>query len=85
METAMKKLEKALVTHFKGADVQLRRTRDHRVRGSLLWPGFEGMPQIDRQVELRRVIDDALPESQRQQLSMILTLTPDEAASIAEG
>ena len=85
MEMTMRKLEKALVARFKGAEVQLRRTKDQRVRGSLLWAGFEGLPQIDRQLELRRIIDDTLPESQRQEISMILTLTPDEAASIAEG
>ncbi len=62
------KLKRALSSGFRGADVKLAEfTRGKRVSGTLVWEGFEGKAQIERQVELRRVIDGALqPDEQLQ-------------------
>lgn len=81
--TAKNKLESALATHFAGADIRLTGfTRGKRIGGTLIWDGFVGVQQIDRQVDLRRIVDDALPREEQLQVSFILTVTPEEFASI---
>ena len=83
MATLNQKLKRALASKFRGADVKLTQVnRGKRIGGTLIWQGFEGEAQIDRQVELRRVIDEALPPDEQLQVSFILTVTPDEFASI---
>jgi hypothetical protein len=85
MAGLMGRLEQVLSSRFRGAKAELKRYRPgNRVGGSLTWKGFEGMPQIERQTELRRAIDSALPANERLQVSFILTLTPDEEAVMAE-
>lgn len=86
MATLKRKLEQALASHFKGAQLKLTGfTRGKRVGGSVIWEGFAGEMQIDRQVKLRRVVNDALPPDEQHQVSFILTVTPDEFASITKG
>jgi hypothetical protein len=85
MAALEKKLTQALAQRFTGADIKLRQSRPgRRVGGTLVWDGFEGEPQIDRQTQLRRAIDAALPAEEQVQVSFILTLTPDEFDSINE-
>lgn len=85
MAKVNEKLKSALVSEFRGAKVQLGQFRSgKRVGGTLVWEGFEGKPQIDRQVELRRVVDKFLGPDEQVQVSFILTVTPEEMASIAE-
>lgn len=79
------RLRRGLSRRFKGAEVELRRVPGGRIGGSVIWRGFEGLAQIDRQVELGEAIDDVLSKDQRSRISLILPLTPDEAASIAKG
>ena len=84
MATLMQRLEQALASRFEGAQIELKRYRQkNRVGGSVIWDGFEGQAQIDRQTELRRAIDAGLPPEEQLQVSFILTLTPDEAAAVA--
>lgn len=86
MATLNQKLKRALTSGFRGAEVMLTPfNHGKRLGGTLIWTGFEGKPQIDRQVELRRLIDKALPLDERLQVSFILTVTPEELASITEG
>lgn len=83
MATMKHKLEQALASHFKGAELKLKGfSRGKRVVGTLVWKGFAGEPQIDRQVKLREVVDDALLPDERSKVSFILTVTPTEFASI---
>jgi hypothetical protein len=83
MATLNDKLKRALASRFHGAEVKLTRTGGGtRVGGTLVWNGFQDMAQIDRQVELRRAIDDALSEGEQLQVSFILTVTPAELESI---
>ncbi len=50
MAALEKKLTQALALRFSGADIKLRQSRPgRRVGGTLIWDGFEGEPQIDRQ------------------------------------
>jgi hypothetical protein len=85
MATQINGIKAALAGSFKGADIELRRATNGRIRGSVVWQGFEGLAQIDRQVALGEALDEQLSPDQKAQVSMILTLTPDEAASIAQG
>ena len=83
METLKATLEEALASKFRGAQINLSSFRRGKpVGGTLVWKGFEGKAQIDRQVELRRVIRAALPENEQSKISFILTVTPDELESI---
>jgi|GEM_PF-1280397 acid stress-induced BolA-like protein IbaG/YrbA len=57
--------------------------QDGQIGGSLVWDGFDGMAQIDRQVKLRNAIN-SLPNSEdRHKVSFILTMTPLEEEAIA--
>jgi len=85
MATKIQEIEAALAARFRGADIELRRAKNGRIRGSVIWDGFQGLPQIDRQVALGNALDEGVSEEQRSQVSMILTMTPDEAVSIARG
>jgi len=77
------KLRRALAARFPGADLKLTRSgHGKRLGGTLVWSGFEDTAQIDRQVELRRAIDDALSDEEQLLVSFILTVTPDELESI---
>lgn len=85
MAKVNEKLKSALASEFRGAKVQLGQQYSGKgLGGTLVWEGFEGKPQIDRQVELRRAIDKALGPGEQVQVSFILTVTPEEMASIAE-
>jgi hypothetical protein len=75
-------LKKLLQTAFPGATVAITRfSPGGRVGGSLIWDGFDGKLQIDRQTHLRQVVDK-LPKKEHSKVSFILTLTKDEYASI---
>ena len=77
-------VKQLLSAAFPGAEVHLKRFRPgNRIGGSVVWNGFDGQMQIDRQVRLRDVIDSELPAEQRTQVSFIMTLTPDEEAILA--
>ncbi len=77
-------LKRRLNLHFPGAIIQLSRFRHgERVGGSLVWAGFEGKEQIDRQGELRTVVRE-LPRDEQLQVSFIMTLTPHERAMLNE-
>ncbi len=54
-----------------------------QVGGVLVWPGFDQMLQIDRQVKLRRAINSSLTEQDRHKVSFILTMTDLEEKGIA--
>jgi len=83
--TLMQRLRQILASAFDGAEVSLRRHQPGgRIGGSITWEGFEGKPQIDRQVELRRAINEHLGPEERPRVSFILTLTPAEQSAMAE-
>jgi hypothetical protein len=79
------KVEKALAKEFAGADVELKRlSPGQRVSGTLVWKGFAGKSQIERQTELRDAIDSNLEPAEQVKVSFILTLTPEEQLSLDE-
>ncbi len=85
MGKLLRKLKALLRREFPRSTMELRITVPrYRVGGLFIWDGFVGMAQIDRQVELRRAIDRALPPDDQLEVSFILTVTPDEFASITK-
>jgi len=54
-----------------------------RVSGWIIWNGFVGMDQIDRQRRLREALDRLEPEA-RQEVGPILTMTSEEASDDEE-
>jgi hypothetical protein len=50
----------------------------------MVWAGFEGQEQSDRQRRLWQAIRADLPADEQLQVSATLTLTPEEMASARE-
>lgn len=76
-------LTRLLKARFSGAAVKLERVHGgERVGGELIWDGFDGQEQIDRQLAVREVVRQ-LPLDQQLDVSLILTLTPVERTSMA--
>ncbi len=75
-------VKRILQAGFPGAKLELKSIASGRVTGALIWDGFDALPQIDRQSRLRKAIS-ALPVDKQLKVSLILTLTTDEKASLA--
>jgi len=75
-------LRQLLRKEFPGAHIKLQMYKpDKRLGGRLVWEGFDGQMQIDRQVRLHEVVQ-ALPLRERAKVSLILTLTPEEESGM---
>jgi acid stress-induced BolA-like protein IbaG/YrbA len=55
-----------------------------RVGGAVIWSEFRGIEQIERQEKLWAVLGEALSREEQLQISLIITLTPDELAAIQD-
>ena len=55
-----------------------------RIGGAVIWSGFSGVEQIQRQEKLWEVLRGALSREEQLQISLIITLTPDELAAIRD-
>lgn len=83
MEKLTQTLRRAFAAAFPGCTPELKAIRPlSKVGGFLIWDGFEGREQIDRQRAVSRVVREALPTDQQSQVTTILTLTPDEAEAM---
>ena len=85
MEEIIDKVEQVLKRAFRGATTELELVRPGgKIGGFLIWSGFEGVEQIDRQRELARVIHEKLRAEDLSRLTTILTMTPEESAAMKE-
>jgi len=83
--TLRTKLEKLLKRRFPKSDVTLENgTALGKLGAVLVWKGFIGKDQVDRQRAVREVLAEELTDAERRKLSAIFTMTPDEMAVIAE-
>ena len=83
MDPMMSKLRDAIAAALPGAEVELHRyPPGTRFGGSIVWSGFVGLDQMDRQRVIRKLSDAALDVEGQLRVSMILTLTPEETAMI---
>ncbi len=78
------KVESALRRHFPGAHVEgLRRAPGGtRLGGTLVWDGFAGKTQLQRQDLLWGVLREELSEDEQAQLSLIMAVTEEELGLI---
>ena len=81
MEQFLRKLKRVLKTEFAGASTDIDITvPGHKVGGYLIWKGFTGLEQIDRQEKLWNFINEKLTPDERKSISILMTLTPVEAS-----
>jgi len=60
-------------------------TPTSKIAGALIWDGFTGKDQIDRQRAVRDLVRRELSEEDQRRLSAILTLTTAELAVMRAG
>jgi stress-induced morphogen len=79
MEQFIAKLTQLLRESFKNAEPELEPASPaDRIAGFLVWGGFAGMPQTQRQREVWRVLRENLTKDEQFHVSAILTITPEE-------
>lgn len=78
MEEVRRVVEEALRDNFPGAEIRWEDDSEHsRAGGTLLWEGFQGVPQLERQRRVGAVLRQRLGE-RKQDVGVIFTLTPSE-------
>jgi hypothetical protein len=86
MEDLINRLRALLEAEFPNAVVELEQASPaEKVGGFLIWRGFEGMEQIERQQRLSDVIRSNLSRDDQIRITAILTVTPDERSVPTEG
>jgi acid stress-induced BolA-like protein IbaG/YrbA len=85
MENFIRRLKALFESEFPGSEVELEAAGSHRVGGLLVWDGFIGYEQLERQRRLRDVLKANLSPEEQLQVSAILTMTPEEIAAAREG
>lgn len=66
---------------FAGCQPMLTEFAGERVGGTLVWNGFDGLSQLDRQRQLRAVVRE-LPVESQLRVTFILSLTSEELAAM---
>jgi len=85
VKSVKQKLKRALENSFPKAELRLSPTKSaERVWGFLIWNGFTGKEQMDRQDRVWKVLDKALTKDEQAKLSVILTATPNEMKILKE-
>jgi hypothetical protein len=81
MEELIQSLTRLLEREFPGSIPELEQIKPlQKVGGFLIWSGFDGVEQIDRQRQLSGALKRNLLPDQQRQVTTILTLTPEESA-----
>lgn len=85
MEPLIAKVKAILGAEFPGSRDEIEeRVPGYRVGGSFIWPGFVGMPQIDRQHLVREALRKHLTAEEDTYVGLLLTFTPREVAAMDE-
>jgi hypothetical protein len=86
MEEFKATLEESLKQSFPGCDPQLEIVEPmEKIGGVLVWQGFEGLPQHERQARLWAFLRQSLDLLDQMRVTAILTVTPLEMAALLEG
>lgn len=80
MEEYRERLEAALRERFPDSRLELEELPGGRISGYLIWAGFTGERQIDRQTSMWDALEKRLPAKELDRISVLLTVTPDELA-----
>lgn len=79
MESLSEKVATVLNEAFAGCELGIDAAGpDARIAGWMVWTGFDGRSQLERQRQLRETLRQSLEARELHQVGMILTLTPDE-------
>lgn len=81
------KLKEALNKAFSGAKIVLDPASpgSKRTVGQVVWKGFSGVDQIDRQEKLWKALKTQLTNEERAKVTVILTLAPEEVLVSSSG
>lgn len=71
------KVRDVLENAFPGINVETEILPGGRISGFVVWAGFIGMDQVDRQTKVRDALRLGLGE-EAQEVGVLLTYTPDE-------
>ena len=79
MENLNTKIARVLSENFPEAKVTIDRSRpSDKFGGLVVWKGFEGSDQVDRQGRLWKVLRQTLSRDEQLKITAILTMTPTE-------
>lgn len=85
MEPLIEKITRLLEGNFVGSTIELEpAVPSVKIGGSLVWAGFEGHEQIERQQQMWRILRNNLSKEELSQITAILTFTPDEMSVMRE-
>ena len=80
------RVRRLLQEQFHGAAVKMDPTApDDKVHGELVWSGFEGKDQLDRQLQVLEALRSDLQTEEVGRVGLIVTVTPNEMAVMREG
>jgi hypothetical protein len=86
MEQHLRKLTDLLRAEFPGCEIDMEVTvPGHKVGGYLIWDGFVGVEQIDRQDRVWSFLEKSLSTDEQRAISVLLTLSPEEAMAARHG
>ena len=79
MDEFIQHLTDVLQQLFPGSTPELEQFQPlTKVGGFLIWDGFEGVEQLDRQRQVHAALRQTLSQVELQQVTTILTATPEE-------
>jgi hypothetical protein len=74
-----RKLSKLLGRHFPSAKISLDQAKPaEKIGGMIIWDGFEGMDQVDRQNRLWKALRANLSPEEQLMITAILTMSATE-------
>jgi len=85
MAELTQKVKQLVCKHFDGAELPELESAapGGRIGGVLIWKGFDGHDQVERQEMLWDLLRQNLERDDLQMISLIMTLTPQEREAIA--
>jgi len=85
MEEIVKKVNAVFERAFPGIEVALVTKKGvARIGGFVIWSGFSGVSQLERQSHLWKVLKANLSQDEELKIGTILTITPQEVVAMDE-
>lgn len=84
MEPFIEKLRTLLRSEFVNSQDELEPRPPRKVGGFLIWEGFSGQEQIERQQQVWSVLRKRLSLEDQRRITAILTFTPTEWSAISQ-
>jgi acid stress-induced BolA-like protein IbaG/YrbA len=78
MESVKDKLRRVIVENLREASADLETLPNGRIVGHIISSDFDGLSYAERRERLWRVIDEEMNREEVEQLSTLLTYTPEE-------